>query len=137
MRNEVGVLRTNQNQKTTVCGQLFNRTPSQQRHPQNRAAVKLSTSNKFELRTCLISDIENPKYYPLNAFIKRDTDKLTCIRMEKEAWQNVRITRTLTKSGVEPEHNGYMPLLLGTGCHTPVQSVTLSTPYTPEHQAPL
>jgi len=36
MRNELGVayvkvLRTNQNQKTTVCGQLFNRTPSQQK----------------------------------------------------------------------------------------------------------
>jgi hypothetical protein len=34
MRNEVGVaylkvLKTNQNQKTAVCGQLFNRTPSQ------------------------------------------------------------------------------------------------------------
>jgi len=36
MRNEVGVaylkvVRTNQNQKTTDCDQLFNRTPSQQK----------------------------------------------------------------------------------------------------------
>ena len=36
MRNEAGVaylkvLRTNQNQKTTVCGQLFDQTPSQKK----------------------------------------------------------------------------------------------------------